>query len=529
MGVVYLIVAAVLFLKIIIQLFSLARIIKKNPQAKVDGFTQVKAAEQMSPFSFFNYIVYNPTMYTANALKTVIAHEQVHAAQKHSADILLMHLLCAIQWFNPIVWRYKKVVAQNLEYIADAEVTSAMACKKEYQYLLLHQSEASEQQLTIINPFFNSLIKKRIVMINRKKSNPINTLKFSIALPFLALFMLTWNTTTVAQTLKVVNKSQDKSEAGITKMTIDLTITNKSTEAQIQKDVRFVKDEYGIDLKFFGIQRDAQGEITAISSSFKHPDGFSGNYNVSGDKPISPLYFSFEIDQDNKILSIGYGTVEKVSGVHKDQGTISIQLDEDGELSEETKTKISTVVQTHIDTAPVIAVETGRHNLSAADTQVHTVSSIKNDRWNPENPIIYVDGKEMPEGFDVNTLDPDQIATLNVFKGQMAYDKYGKKATNGIIEITMKENGSKKHAGNASAVNENTTFDLSGFYTDPSVKPLIIIDGVDKGRDYKKVVVKNSELIGVRFASKNKATTKEYGKKGKDGVIEITTKKGKRD
>ena len=55
-----------------------------------------------------------------------------------------------------------------------------------------------------------------------------------------------------------------------------------------------------------------------------------------------------------------------------------------------------------------------------------------------EEPLFVIDGKVQP-GKKMNDLNPDEIESISVLKDASAVEKYGKKAANGVIEITMKK------------------------------------------------------------------------------------------
>ena len=383
---VYGIGVTLLLLRLAIQLLSLRRVIQQGEHRKEGGFTLVHSKAKTAPFSFFNYIVFNPELHTAADLDAIIAHEKIHSKQLHSIDVLWLHAACIFQWMNPLIWSYKKAVIQNLEYIADDGVVSNLSCKKEYQYILVRENIA-QNSFAITNPFFNSLIKKRIVMINKTKSNKHYAWKYASILPLLTIFLLTLNTEVVAQT----KTSEVETNITITKVTIEI---NKDTsDEQLKRDAAFVKKQKGIDLKFKGIKRNSKGEITAISSSYKSTSGNSGNYKVSKTEPITAFVFSVALDKNGKGDRIGYYTK------NTDEETTDI------DASENTYLKGATI---NID-------------------------------GSKEKPLYIVDGKEQRADFDVLTLDVNFIESINVFKGESAKKRYGNKGKNGVIEITTKK------------------------------------------------------------------------------------------
>ncbi len=124
-------------LKFLLQLGSLARFILKYPKKKRNGYYFIEANASVSPFSFFNYIVYPKDGFSNKELDQIIEHEKVHASQFHSFDIMIAQLLIIFNWFNPLAWMYQKEVQKNLEFIADQGAHSIHNSKESYQYLLL--------------------------------------------------------------------------------------------------------------------------------------------------------------------------------------------------------------------------------------------------------------------------------------------------------------------------------------------------------------------------------------------------------
>ena len=160
-------------------------------------------------------------------LEFILAHEQVHANQKHSLDILFIEIILLLQWFNPIAWGYKYALKQNLEFLADAKNTALKANKKHYQYILLKQV-IGKHNLSIVNPFFNSLIKKRIVMINQMPSQRRNVLKTLTIIPLFVFFLYSFNVKTEYSTANRITTQTNGS-------TIDLTIDKDTSDEALLK------------------------------------------------------------------------------------------------------------------------------------------------------------------------------------------------------------------------------------------------------------------------------------------------------
>ncbi|GAA4458409.1 hypothetical protein GCM10023189_30620 [Nibrella saemangeumensis] len=53
--------------------------------------------------------------------------------------------------------------------------------------------------------------------------------------------------------------------------------------------------------------------------------------------------------------------------------------------------------------------------------------------------LVIVDGKEMTQGFDLKTLNPNRIEKMEIFRGESAKAVYGEKARDGVVVITTKK------------------------------------------------------------------------------------------
>lgn len=141
----------------------------------------------------------------------ITAHEYAHARQWHTADILLLEAIMIINWFNPVVYFYRTAVKHIHEFIADRDALKAGTDKAEYAMLLLSQTFTAPPY-DLVNPFFtHSLLKKRIQMLQKSKSQHIMLIKYGLSAPLFAL-MLVLSSATVnnSKTIKVINhKAQE--------------------------------------------------------------------------------------------------------------------------------------------------------------------------------------------------------------------------------------------------------------------------------------------------------------------------------
>jgi hypothetical protein len=77
---------------------------------------------------------------------------------------------------------------QNLEFIADSEALKNISDKRAYQITLLKVT-THDNCVAITNHFYQSLIKKRIVMLNKNQSKQSNAWKYFLIGQVLAAFL----------------------------------------------------------------------------------------------------------------------------------------------------------------------------------------------------------------------------------------------------------------------------------------------------------------------------------------------------
>ena len=162
----------VLAIRFFIQLAGIIRLAFRCQKAKI-GNTNVHLLRQASgPFSFFHWIFIHPTSHTEDELSEILTHEQTHANQWHSIDVLVSEIVCIFCWFNPFAWLMKREIRTNLEYLADNRVLETGHDSKAYQYHLLGLSH-HKAAATIYNSF-NVLPLKKTHQNDEQKENPRN-------------------------------------------------------------------------------------------------------------------------------------------------------------------------------------------------------------------------------------------------------------------------------------------------------------------------------------------------------------------
>jgi len=175
--------------RLAMQFISLYMIHRQSVQDNHLGepFRAVKT--DVNPFSFWQEIYLNPDKHTDAELRAIIQHEQVHIRQWHTLDVILAELSVVFYWFNPGAWFMKQAVKENLEFITDREILRSGIDEKAYQYSLVRVS-ALKPGAAIVNNFNFLTIKKRIMMMNKKRSSKVQITKYVVLLPLVMLLAL---------------------------------------------------------------------------------------------------------------------------------------------------------------------------------------------------------------------------------------------------------------------------------------------------------------------------------------------------
>ncbi|WP_195470263.1 M56 family metallopeptidase [Bacteroides xylanisolvens] len=182
-----------------IQLGSIIRLHFQCSKNNIQGVRVHLLKKETGPFSFFHWIFIHPQSHTESEISEIITHEETHARQYHSVDVLFSEIMCIFCWFNPFIWLMKREVRGNLEYMADHRVLETGHDSKSYQYHLL--GLAHHKAAANLSNSFNVLpLKNRIKMMNKRRTKEIGRTKYLMLLPLAAILMIVSNIEMVART-----------------------------------------------------------------------------------------------------------------------------------------------------------------------------------------------------------------------------------------------------------------------------------------------------------------------------------------
>ena len=139
-----------------------------------------------SSFSFMNHVFIGSNDYGKHP--EVLLHECMHVRACHSADMVVMSLVCALQWFNPIVWVMRSEIRMMHEYEADEAVLKQGIDAVQYQLLLVRKA-VGDHRFLLASSFNHSKLKNRIAMMKKIKTTKWAALAYIACLPQLLAAM----------------------------------------------------------------------------------------------------------------------------------------------------------------------------------------------------------------------------------------------------------------------------------------------------------------------------------------------------
>jgi TonB family protein len=377
---IYFIVTGLLLLRGAVSLISTYRIIKKG-SVKNSRFPKVIISDnQLPPFSFFPYAVIPAEYFKNGNYSDILDHEFAHIREGHTFDLLLSELFIALQWFNPFVWLIKRSIILNHEYLADHVSLSNNKSVKEYQYRLLNfQTELKHISLA---HSFNSLIKNRIIMINRKPTRRYATLKNILILPVAAIVVYAFATPEYHY---------------VAPATDPLTINQNS--AIIQNEVK-------------GIVLGEDGKPVVLVTIIV---AFPGNTptNIGVQSGSDGRFVLNNIQKDASLLVSGIGYKDQILKPDFTSEMV-IKMVKDPNYKQGVRTRDASYYHEGENVKIRMTDDTNLQSLIVIDEKI---SNYKGEI----------------------TLKRDDVGLVKVLKGKEATDKYGEKGKDGVIEIITKK------------------------------------------------------------------------------------------
>lgn len=589
---VYLLVSIIFLSLFFLSLYKIIRLKKSNPETRIKGISFINTNAKGTPFSFFQSIFWNKAIDLHSAPgQQIFNHEIAHIKEKHSYDKIFMNVVLIFFWINPFFWLMKKELNMIHEFIADKEALEDSDVNAFAAMIL--KTVFPTQNFSLTNNFFYSPIKRRLLMLTKNKNPRVNYISRLLVLPLAAIVFF-------AFTLKVKNRNTNLYDGKTITVIIDAGHGGEDNGAvfnnEKEKDINLAiaKKIAGLNsnshLKII-LSRDNDQRISVkdrvvftknnkadlfisihVGAAVNEQlNGFSvlvaKNYNeqdqLLGSALVNELKKSYKTEDkigerdrgvwvlDHNVcpaalIQCGYlsnsedaafisnsANQEKIAknildaievyassiNTTKEGSTIApntIQKDKKDSVPYATyyKNKKIDSINGMSDTSKIRLTFTDGSHLIITNQE-----ALKNGLRLPPPPppsiprnALYIINGKISTNQQFKELESKNIESVNVLKGDRAIKKYGEKGKNGVIEVTT-----KYKAGSVSFAETNT----KAINVIPK-DALVIIDGENSTPEAFKQINPN-EIESITIL-KNGAE-KVYGRRAKNGVIEITTKK----
>lgn len=271
-----------------------------RPVIKDGQFRIVEITGDKAPCSFGNNIFINPEKYDWETYNQILLHEKIHIEQRHTLDLMFAEIVLMFQWFNPFAWWWRNELENNLEYFTDNQLLQQDAVEKESYQLSLLKVAAPHYPLSLTTNYNQSLLKKRLLMMNAKKSNVHTIWKYFFLLPLLVVFVCLFNEPVAKSQNTTLNKKTKQHQQNNNSIKTEgnwfATIKGDKINIQFKND----DDENSSNnntfkmVEFSDLPRDKQGSFTltreAGTMEFKgkfEGDRGMGKYKFVADKNFS--------------------------------------------------------------------------------------------------------------------------------------------------------------------------------------------------------------------------------------------------
>lgn len=576
----YLLGIAGFFLNLLAGHFNAIRMVQKSRVKILFGSRVHITKKDIHPFSFFNKIVLSENTLQSPNLEMIVAHENIHVKEKHTLDILFTEILFLLQWFNPFAWLIKDAVKNNLEYKTDDKIVKTND-PQTYQLAMvaLADKKGVAPFLTALN---GSQLKNRIIMMKKKTENKFAPLKQLVLLPLLAVLVMglsnkelkteviqqqneTVEIQTENQTDTIISEEktekipilngpdQTGNKASVIFGSNSFDSTTKPlyvVDGKITKEINQIPPQ---DIESISVLKNHSATalygnkakngvilITTISKSYQYLDENAQNVRPVPREEIRELEEMPEFPGGEAALKqyIASNTIypesEKETGIHG-RAYVTFKITKEGKV---TDARISRGFHPPMDKEAIRVVNSmpdwkpGKQDGNPVDVnytvpvnfvlkdypvKVSRVTSTITDA----KPIYIIDGEVFQGNMD--DLNPDDIKSIDVLKGESGTQHFGEKGKNGVILIQTKNGVNKSLQGkidNSKLQSNQNSEKMKVKSPFTSEFPLFILDGKEVP-NIEDVSPENIEKIDVL---KGESATELYGEKGKNGVIVITSK-----
>ncbi len=385
--------------------YSVLRIFRlkaMNSKTQMGEFTFIETDLDEAPFSFFSNLFWKKSISIEDECgRKILQHELSHIREKHSWDRLFSQFICSVFWMNPFNWIIQKELQNIHEFIADRDAVGTGEVDAFAKMLL--KTYYGNHFLNPSHSFYYSSIKRRIIMLTTSNIPTYSYLRKVAVLPMLAFILALFSIQLSAQEAK-----ENKAEA-------------QSIAAKQQKQAAIDQRQAKIDQKQAAIDQ-IQATIDQKQAEIDQKQAKVDYELAMLDQGIMkvPLFLMNLPD----IVDASIEAIAKPTSIFSTPSDIkSINLDTNKMIIRGTRN------------GKDVTVTVNRPN---ENTTLKGDIALKPSSGQKENPLIVIDGV-ISSDINLKDINPNNILSINVLKGEKATEKYAEKGANGVIEITTKK------------------------------------------------------------------------------------------
>ena len=558
------------------NLWSLARMIGLidgcRKEKLHDGVLLFTHNKSIAPFSWMKCIVLSEKDREEGG-EAIITHERAHIRNRHSWDLLLADVCVFFQWFNPAAWLLKQELQNIHEYEADEWVINQGIDAKKYQLLLIKKAVGT-RLYSMANSLNHSSLKKRITMMIKKKSNPWARLKYLYILPLAAASVAAFARPEISNELNEISSVKVNDLASIVKANEEKSVENLPEE-KVKVAGKVVDEKNGLSVlgasvlvrgTTYGTLTDMDGNFSIVANegdvllfSFVGMQTQSVIVPKGGAKSIV-VSMKDDVQNLDEVMVVGYAAYEDENEVVEAK-SIKLPTEEKKENEEQVifqvveempsfpggmrecmmflgrNIKYPVLAQKAKIEGRVIVQFVVDKDGSISDTKVVRSVSPELDaealrvvglmpKWNPgkQRGKAVAVKYTMPIMFSIHKDEPKGEVTHAV---SLKADAEVPMETINEVKQLLREGGVRylNYEVRKDNDKQGSTVKLSNEGSEDSVKPLIVLDGVELGYGMDVIShVKPQDIKSIEVLKEQSAMSL-YGEKGKNGVIIITTKK----
>ena len=379
------VIAVISSLFVCYLVYSVLRIFRlkaMNSKTLMGEFTFIETDLDEAPFSFFSNLFWKKSISIEDECgRKILQHELSHIREKHSWDRLFSQIICSVFWMNPFNWIIQKELQNIHEFIADRDAVGTGEVDAFAKMLL--KTYYGNHFLNPSHSFYYSSIKRRIIMLTTSNIPTYAYLRKVAVLPILAFILALFSIQLSAQ-----EAEENKAEA-------------QSIAAKQQKQAKIDQRQAKIDQRQAKIDQ-KQAAIDQIQATIDQKQAEIDQIQAKVDYELAML--------DQGIFS----TPSDIKSMNVDTNKMIIRGTRNGKD---------------------VTVTVNRPN---ENTTLKGDIALKPSSGQKDNPLIVIDGV-ISSDINLKDINPNNILSINVLKGEKATAKYAEKGAYGVIEITTKK------------------------------------------------------------------------------------------